>query len=144
MTTQVFAPGGYRFIPAVFQYSGGVAAEPGFSIERVTFARPIPLTRGFQRIEQMIKARGRPLAAFCACELRSPAPFTDQGFRGFNELYCRTLADWGIYDGGTKVNWSGKANVRGTLARIGGRVLQPAAKTIVGQFFGCLESKANR
>ena len=43
----------------------------------------------------------------------------------------------------TRVNWSGKANIRGTLARIGGRVIQPAAKTIVGQFFGCLESKAN-
>ena len=26
---RVFAPGGYRFINAVFQYSGGVAAEPG-------------------------------------------------------------------------------------------------------------------
>lgn len=47
-------------------------------------------------------------------------------------------------EGGTRVDWSGKANVRGTLARIGGRVLQPAAKTIVGQFFDCLESKANR
>ncbi|MBA3414452.1 MAG: carbon monoxide dehydrogenase subunit G [Chloroflexia bacterium] len=44
----------------------------------------------------------------------------------------------------TRVNWSGKANIRGTLARIGGRVIQPAAKTIVGQFFGCLENKANR
>jgi uncharacterized protein len=45
-------------------------------------------------------------------------------------------------EGGTKVDWSGVANVRGTLARIGGRVIQPAAKTIVGQFFKCLESKA--
>jgi len=44
--------------------------------------------------------------------------------------------------GRTLVNWSGIANVRGTLARIGGRVIQPAAKTIVGQFFNCLESKA--
>lgn len=43
----------------------------------------------------------------------------------------------------TLINWSGKANIRGTLARIGGRVIQPAAKTIVGQFFNCLESKAN-
>lgn len=42
----------------------------------------------------------------------------------------------------TRVHWSGKANIRGTLARIGGRVIQPAAKTIVGQFFNCLESKA--
>jgi carbon monoxide dehydrogenase subunit G len=43
----------------------------------------------------------------------------------------------------TLIHWSGKANIRGTLARIGGRVIQPAAKTIVGQFFNCLEAKAN-
>lgn len=43
---------------------------------------------------------------------------------------------------GTLVNWSGTANVRGTLARVGGRVMQPAAKMIVGQFFNCLEGKA--
>jgi carbon monoxide dehydrogenase subunit G len=42
----------------------------------------------------------------------------------------------------TIVNWSGNANVRGTLARVGGRVMQPAAKMIVGQFFNCLEGKA--
>lgn len=45
-------------------------------------------------------------------------------------------------DGGTLVNWSGDANVRGTLARVGNRVIQPAAKMIVGQFFKCLEAKA--
>ncbi len=44
---------------------------------------------------------------------------------------------------GTIVNWTGNANVRGTLARVGGRVMQPAAKMIVGQFFTCLEGKAN-
>jgi hypothetical protein len=44
---------------------------------------------------------------------------------------------------GTLVKWSGDANVRGTLARIGSRVIQPAAATIVGQFFKCLESKAS-
>ena len=42
---------------------------------------------------------------------------------------------------GTRVNWTGNANVRGTLARVGGRVMQPAAKMIVGQFFNCLEGK---
>lgn len=41
----------------------------------------------------------------------------------------------------TRVLWSGNANVRGTLARVGGRVMQPAAKMIVGQFFNCLEAK---
>jgi hypothetical protein len=47
--TTVFAAGGYRTIPAVFQYSGGVAAEPGFEIVRVRFHRPVPLTEGFAR-----------------------------------------------------------------------------------------------
>jgi hypothetical protein len=94
-------PGGYRFIPAVFQYSGGVAAEPGFQIERVVFHEPLPLAVGFGRAEALITARGRPLTAFCACELRSPLPFSDDGFRAFNELYVETLAKWGIYGGTT-------------------------------------------
>ncbi|HZT48431.1 MAG TPA: hypothetical protein VFA64_10690 [Hyphomicrobiaceae bacterium] len=111
MTTRPFAPGGYRFIPAVFQYSGGAAAEPGFAIERVTFAAPVPLAKGFERAAAIIRARGRPLTAFCACELRSPAPFTDAGFRGFNELYCETLAKWGIYDPVGKVNPVARSNV---------------------------------
>lgn len=46
-------------------------------------------------------------------------------------------------DGGTLVKWSGDANVRGTLARIGSRAIKPAASSIVGQFFSCLESKAS-
>jgi len=83
-TSAVFAAGGYRYIPAVFQYSGGVAAEAGFRIERVRFRHPLPLARGFERVAEIISARGRPLSAFCACELRSPAPFTDAGFRAFN------------------------------------------------------------
>jgi hypothetical protein len=109
VTTQVFAPGGYRFIPAVFQYSGGAAAEPGFHIERVTFRDPVPLVRGFERVAAIIEARGRPLTAFCACELRSPAQFTDAGFRSFNETYVQTLAKWGIYDG--KTNPVARSNV---------------------------------
>ena len=39
--TTNFTPGGYRFIPAVFQYSGGVAALPGYEIERVRFRNPV-------------------------------------------------------------------------------------------------------
>jgi hypothetical protein len=109
VTIQVFAVGGYRFIPAVFQYSGGVAAEPGFAIERAIFRNPLPLATGFQRAEAIITARGRPLTAFCACELRSPLPFSDDGFREFNEHYVRTLARWGIYDG--SVNPVARSNV---------------------------------
>lgn len=111
MSTQRFAAGGYRYIPAVFQYSGGVGAEPGFSIERVTFRNPIPLARGFERVAQLIEERGRPLTAFCACELRSPAPFTDDGFRAFNEVYVRTLAAWDVYDASARTNPVARSNV---------------------------------
>jgi len=96
MTTAIFAPGGYRYIPGVFQYSGGVAAERGHEIVRVRFHRPVPLAAGFGRIAEIIRAAGRPLTAFCACELRSPAPFTEDGFRAFNEVYVGTLRQWGV------------------------------------------------
>ena len=106
-----FAPGGYRYIPAVFQYSGGVRALPGFAIERVRFKNPVPLAKGFAEIERIIAAAGRPPTSFCACELRSPAPFTDQGFRAFNEVYVGTLGKWGIYDGKSTNNPVARSNV---------------------------------
>ena len=46
-------------------------------------------------------------------------------------------------DGKTTVKYNGDANIRGTIARVGARMIQPAARQIVGQFFGCLETKAN-
>ncbi len=101
MTTSHFAPGNYRFIPAVFQYSSGAAADAGYEIERVRFDRLVPLAEGFAQAAKYIQAAGRPLTSFCACELRSPAAFTEDGFRRFNEHYVKTLAEWGIYDGTT-------------------------------------------
>jgi len=97
--TAVFAAGGYRYLPAVFQYSGGIAAEPGFEIVRVRFKRGVPLAQGFALAESMMRDAGRPLTAFCACELRSPAPFTEEGFRAFNEIYAGTLRRWGVMQG---------------------------------------------
>ena len=96
-----FRPGGYRFIKAVFQYSGGVAAMPGYRIRRVRFVRPLPLASGFARVEKILQTARRPLTAFCQCELRSPAPFTEQSFRAFNESYVGTLKRWEIFDGTT-------------------------------------------
>jgi hypothetical protein len=104
-----FAAGNYRFIPGVFQYSGGAAARDGYEIERVRFRAPVPLKDGFARIERIITEAGRPLTAFCACELRSPAPFTEDGFRAFNEIYVVTLRKWGLFDG--KVNPVARSNV---------------------------------
>ncbi|MFN4088530.1 MAG: hypothetical protein ACK4QW_05720 [Alphaproteobacteria bacterium] len=107
--TMSFPAGGYRFVPGVFQYSGGAAAEPGFAIERVRFHRPVPLAEGFKRIEDYITAAGRPMTAFCACELRSPAPFTDQGFIDFNRQYVGTLERWGLFK--DEVNPVARSNV---------------------------------
>lgn len=97
--TAVFGAGGYRYVRGPFQYSGGVAAEPGYAIERVRFARPLPMEQGFAAIEAHITALGRPMTAFCACELRSPAPFTEAGFVAFNRVYVGTLERWGLIGG---------------------------------------------
>ena len=112
MTVETFAAGNYRYIKAVFQYSGGVAAEPGYEIERVRFAKPLPLSDAYAAVEAHLKSIGRPSAAFAACELRSPAQFTDQGFIDFNRVYVKTLERWGIYrDGATPVNPVARTNV---------------------------------
>ena len=95
-----FGKGGYRYLPAVFQYSSGVAAEPGFELERVRLLRPLPLAAGFAFVERHLSALGRPAASFAACELRSAAPFSDQGFEEFNREYVKTLERWGIFEDG--------------------------------------------
>lgn len=108
----VFEPGGYRFIKAVFQYSGGVAAQPGFELQRVRFRRPPPLAMAFAAVEAYLDSIGRPTTAFAACELRSPAPFTEQGFYDFNKVYVTTLERWGIYRGGDQpINPVARTNV---------------------------------
>jgi FAD/FMN-containing dehydrogenase len=110
MIKTVEAPNsGYRFMPGVSQYSAGVAALPGFALERVRFAKPVPLRQGFERIAQILKEAGRPLSAFAACELRSPAPFTESGFVSFNEEYTGFLKAWGLMADG--VNPVARSNV---------------------------------
>src|ERR1700756_668627 len=101
MIKTVEAPDGfYRFMPGVSQYSRGIAALPGFAIERVRFADVVPLKAGFERIAEIIGSAGRPLTSFAACELRSPAPFTEEGFRAFNDIYIQTLIAWVVMKDG--------------------------------------------
>jgi hypothetical protein len=87
---------GYRYIPFAFQYSGGVEALDGYRIERVEFSKPLPLAAGFAWIEDYLRKLDVPLVGFCACELRSPAQFTDTGFIEFNRHYTGTLKRWGV------------------------------------------------
>ncbi|KFL29820.1 hypothetical protein JP75_18645 [Devosia riboflavina] len=94
-----FPKGGYRYAKGVFQYSAGVAAEPGFEIVRARFLKPVPLEEGFARIKNHLESAGRPLTAFAACELRSPKPFDEQGFLAFNKRYVEPLHAWGLIEG---------------------------------------------
>ena len=100
MSTIAIEEAGYRFIPAVMQYSAGVAALPGFRLERVRFAEPLPMAEGWRRIAAYLSSIGRPLTAFAACELRSPAPFSESGFAAFNRGYAEVLGEWGVLRAG--------------------------------------------
>lgn len=100
MTVLTCPVGGFRFLEGVFQYSAGVATLPGYEIVRVRFSRPLPMEEGFARIDRILGEAGRPLTAFCACELRSPEPFSEDGFRSFNEIYVDELTRWGLFEGG--------------------------------------------
>ncbi len=95
-----FPDGGFSFLEGVFPYSQGVAALPGFAIERARFARPVPVAQGFEYVSNYLKSIQRPLTAFCACELRSPKPFTFSGFGDFNTGYVAVLERWGLYRDG--------------------------------------------
>lgn len=94
-----FPDGGFSFLEGVFPYSQGVVALPGFAIERVRFAQSVPVAKGFERIADYLQGLRRPLTAFCACELRSPKPFTFSGFGDFNKDYVAVLEQWGLYRG---------------------------------------------
>lgn len=104
-----FPDGGYRFVKGVFPYSAAVAPLQGFEMERARFHRPVALAAAFTAIEAHLKAIGRPVTALCACELRSPAPFTEQGFADFNKVYVGKLVEWNIFRDG--VNPVARSNV---------------------------------
>lgn len=95
-----FAEGGYSFIPGGPQYSAGVCAAPGLSIERVRFAAPVILSEAFETIARVIESAGRPLSALCGCELRSPAPFTESSFVDFSRVYLGNLERFGLLTSG--------------------------------------------
>lgn len=109
-----FTDGGYRFIRGVFPYSAGVLASEGMAIERVRFRRLLPMADGFKAIEAHLRRLGRPLTALCACELRSPAQFSDEGFAAFNTQYVDTLTRWGLFRDG--INPVARSNLAPALA----------------------------
>ncbi|MGV0912284.1 2-amino-5-chloromuconate deaminase CnbZ [Martelella sp. FOR1707] len=99
MQTKTMAAGGYHYIPGVMQYSAGVAALDGYRIVRARFFDVVPMKEGFERIAAHLAEIGRPPEAFCACEMRSPGQFSEEGFAAFNTLYAKTLIAWNIMEG---------------------------------------------
>ena len=95
-----FPDGGYAFLEGVYPYSQGVAALPGFAIERASFAHPVPMAEGFRRISRHLALQNRPTTALCAAELRSPKPFSLEGFMEFNKGYVAVLEKWRLFRNG--------------------------------------------
>ena len=88
--------GGYRYIRGIPAFSYGVIATEGYEVVHATLARPIPWRAGFDLIASHLGALGRPRQALAAIELRSPQPFTPEGFSDFNRGYAAVLETWEI------------------------------------------------
>lgn len=100
MTRSLVHPdGGYRFAPGISPYSGGVVAEPGFTIHHVSLRRRVHWREGFELVAAELAARSRPKTALCGIELRCPRPHPFDGFGSFNDDYRAVLADWGVLVG---------------------------------------------
>ena len=104
-----YPKGNYSFLRGIAPYSAGVRANAGYEIVHVRLRRPVTLTAGFTAVRQHLAANGRPVHALCAMELRSPRPFTFQGFNDFNAGYIQVLKDWSIVADG--VNPIARTNV---------------------------------
>jgi hypothetical protein len=92
--------GGYSFLKGISPYSAGAVAQKGFAIEHVRLRVPLALSRGFDAINAHLQSANRPRTALCAIELRSPRPFTFQGFSDFNARYVSILKSWELLQDG--------------------------------------------
>ncbi len=88
--------GNYQFLRGLAPYSAGTLADAGYEIVHARFHQPLPLSTGFERVKQHLAAVQRPPQALCGMELRSPQPFTFQGFNDFNASYVQVLNEWGL------------------------------------------------
>ncbi|MFO0804386.1 MAG: hypothetical protein U0791_14835 [Gemmataceae bacterium] len=101
--------GNYRFLPGIAPYSCGVVSAPGYEIVHVVLQSPVAWRSGFERVAAHLAGEGRPKAALCAMELRSPVPFTFPGFATFNAEYAAVLKEWCVFVDG--VNPVARTNV---------------------------------
>ena len=86
--------GGYDFLEGIEPYSSGVVARAGFEVTHVTLEKHLPWRTGFARVENYLTDKGLGRKALCGMELRSPEPFSMEGFGNFNGGYRRLLEEW--------------------------------------------------
>lgn len=86
--------GNYHFLPGGDPYSSGVIADAGYEIVHVTLKQLCPWRDGFTLIDRHLHSVGRGRQALCGVELRSPRPFTREGFIDFNQGYRGLLNEW--------------------------------------------------
>ncbi len=84
--------GNYWFLKGIAPYSAGVVAAEGYEIVHARFIEP----RGLDDVKAHLHSTGRPLDALCGIEIRSPKPFTFEGFIEFNGTYVDVLKAWGL------------------------------------------------
>jgi hypothetical protein len=107
--------GNYSFLKGISPYSAGVVASPGYAVEHARLRTSLPLRTGFEVIDNHLRSVGRPRSALCGIELRSPRPFSFQGFVEFNSVYVDILKSWEILRNG--VNPVARTNVAPELHR---------------------------
>ena len=83
-----YPKGNYSFLRGIAPYSAGARADAGYEVVHVRLQRPIALNAGFTLVKQHLAANGRPVNALCGMELRSPRPFTFQGFSDTQTWIC--------------------------------------------------------
>ncbi|HUS08068.1 MAG TPA: hypothetical protein VMZ52_17330, partial [Bryobacteraceae bacterium] len=93
--------GNYSFVRGIAPYSAGAVADEGYEIVHVRFPRLVRFADGCERVREHLTQAERPLQALCGMELRSPKPFTFQGFNEFNQGYIEVLTKWGLIAGTT-------------------------------------------
>ena len=101
--------GGYRFLPGIAPYSCGVVSGAGREIVHATLRSQVDWSTGFEVIAGHLDAEGCPRSALCGVELRSPRPFTFEGFAAFNASYAAVLEGWGLFVDG--VNPVARTNI---------------------------------
>src|SRR5579859_4739007 len=88
--------GNYVFLKGIEAFSSGAVAAAGFEIEHARLGAALPWRAGFLAVEAHLRSLGRPRQALCGIELRSPRPFSYQGFDDFNAGYAELLKTWDI------------------------------------------------